>query len=367
MKSLILAAAVTLAAVAPAAAQNRPFDPREYQGRHVGEATQILVIGTPHLSGAPESLDPAVLEPLLERLAAFRPDAIAIEALPGRSIAQMWEYREVYPDVATDYGGRAMALSAIARPGVGLDMAGAEAEARRMLRSLPAEPTPAQRRRLAALFAAAGDPASAIVQWWRLDPSERVADDNVPRLLAEQLATYETPARRNENYLIASRLAARLGLERIYPMDDQSDDVGPEFEGDFRADMEAFMSEPWLRALLDDPAFKPMVEASQNLTSPDQALATYRMLNQNRTGRADADGQWFSMINRTSPNDAGRARVAAWETRNLRMAANIREVSAQFPRGRVLVIVGSAHKPWLDAYLAQMSDVQIVDATRVLR
>lgn len=50
MKSLILAAAATLAAVAPAAAQNRPFDPREYQGRHVGAATQILVIGTPHLN-----------------------------------------------------------------------------------------------------------------------------------------------------------------------------------------------------------------------------------------------------------------------------------------------------------------------------
>lgn len=110
-----------------------------------------------------------------------------------------------------------------------------------------------------------------------------------------------------------------------------------------------------------------MIDAAQNLTTPEQALATYRMLNNNRTGRADADGQWFNMINRASPHDAGRARVAAWETRNLRMAANIREVSAQWPGGRLLVIVGSAHKPWLDAHLAQMSDVAIVDATRVLR
>ncbi|MGD9982208.1 MAG: DUF5694 domain-containing protein [Hyphomonadaceae bacterium] len=367
MKQLILAAAVTFAAISPAAAQNRPFDPREYQRRHIGQPTQVLVLGSPHLSGAPETFDPAVLEPLLQRLAAFRPDAIAIEALPGRSIAQMWEYRDVYPDVATDYGGRAMALAAIARPGVGLDMSEAEAETRRMLRTMPASPPPADRRRLAALFAASGDPASALAQWWRLDASERIADDNVPRLLAEQLATYDTPARRNENYLIASRLAARLGLERVHPMDDQSDDIGPGFGGDFRADMETFMGQPWLQALLADPSFKPMIEASQNLTTPEQALATYRMLNQNSTGRADADGQWLNMINRPSPHDAGRARVAAWETRNLRMAANIREVSAQWPGGRVLVITGSAHKPWLDAYLGMMSDVQIVDATRVLR
>lgn len=185
MKQLILAAAVTLAAIAPAAAQNRPFDPREYQGRHIGQPTQILVIATPHLSGTPETFDPAVLEPLLERLAAFRPDAIAIEALPGRTIDQLWTWRESYPGAAQSYGGRSMALSGITRGYLGMDMAQADAEIRRTLATWPASPSPAQRRRLAALFIAAGDPSSAMVQWWRLDPSERVADDeSVSRLLA---------------------------------------------------------------------------------------------------------------------------------------------------------------------------------------
>jgi pheromone shutdown protein TraB len=49
------------------------------------------------------------------------------------------------------------------------------------------------------------------------------------------------------------------------------------------------------------------------------------------------------------------------------MAANIREVSDNKPGGRVLVIVGAAHKPWLDAYLSMMSDVAIADAQQVLR
>lgn len=367
MKTCLAAALLVLVLAAPAYAQTRPFDPRDYQSRHVGEATQILVIGTPHLSDAPDDFDPAVLDPLLERLAAFRPDAIAIEALPGRSIAQMWDYRASYPEVAVTYGSRAMMLSALARPGVNMDMPQAEAEVRRMLRDWPDAPTPAQRRRLAALFAAAGDPASAVVQWWRLDPSERVADESVPALLAEQLNSYERPARRNENHLIASRLATRIGLERVYPMDDQSDEVGPEFAGDFAADMDAFTDEPWLASLLSSPSFTPLREAASHLTSGQEALATYRMLNGSAAGRADADGQWLNMINRESPHGAGRARVAAWEARNLRMAANIREVAAQFPGGRVLVIVGSAHKGWLDAYLKMMSDVEVADAARVLR
>lgn len=364
MKQFILAAALALAAVAPAAAQNRPFDPREYQGRHVGEATQIMVLGSPHLSGAPETFDPAVLEPLLERLAAFRPDAIAIEALPGRTIDVMWDYRESYPQVAQQYGGRTMALAGLTRGMLGMDMAQADAEVRRTLADWPASPTPAQRRRLAALFVAAGDPSSALVQWWRLDPSERVADDeSISRLLAEQLATYDTPARRNENHLIASRLAVRLGQERIYPMDDQTDDVVPNFE----ANITAFMEEPWMAQLMADPAFAPLREAGQHLTTPAEALATYQMINRPSSGWTDANGQWLNMINRASPADVGRARVAAWETRNLRMAANIREVAARYPGGRILVITGSAHKAWLDAYLRMMSDVQVVDATRVLR
>ena len=80
MSAAGLAVTLALAIATPAAAQNRPFDPRDYQSQQVGEATQVLVIGTPHLSGAPDSFDPAVLEPLLARLAAFHPDAIALEA-----------------------------------------------------------------------------------------------------------------------------------------------------------------------------------------------------------------------------------------------------------------------------------------------
>ena len=362
---LARAVALTFALTLPTIAFAQPaFDPRAYQRQHVGEPTQILVIGSPHLSGTPETFDAAVLEPLLQRLAAFHPDAIAIEALPGRSIAQMWQYRDVYPDVAKLYGGRAMVLAALARTTLALDMPDAEAEVRNTLATWPAAPTAEQRRKLAAMFCAAGDPASALVQWWRLDPAERKSDDSVSRLLADQLATYDTPPRRNESYLIASRLAVRLGLERVYPMDDQSDDVA---SPTFAADMTAVMEEPWFKAIVDGAAFAPLRNVSQNLTSPTQALATYRMLNTPAMGRIDADGQWLSLMNHATPNAAGRARVAGWEVRNLRMAANIREVSDVAPGKRVLVIVGSAHKPWLDAYLSMMSDVSIVDAQQVLR
>jgi Family of unknown function (DUF5694) len=351
-----LVAAPAVVAQDPAVA----FDPRTYQEMHVGAPTQILVLGTPHLSNTPDDWDPSVLDPLLDRLAGFEPDAIAIEALAGIGIHSMWEYREAYPDVAADYGGRAMGLAGISRATLAMDMPQAEAEVRRTLAAWPAAPTPEQRRRLAALFVAAGDPNSALVQWWRLEPADRVADSSISALLVRELDAFA--ARRNENHLLAARLAVRLGLERVNPTDDQSDDWDPAMD----KPMEAFMAEPWLAELLADPAFKALAEASDNLGTPEQALATYRMLNSAATGRLDADGQWLNMLNRASPEQVGRRRVALWEVRNLRMVANIREVAARHPGGRVLVIVGSAHKPWFDAYLGMMADVQVMDMAEVL-
>lgn len=58
--------------------------------------------------------------------------------------------------------------------------------------------------------------------------------------------------------------------------------------------------------------------------------------------------------------------MAGWETRNLRMAANIREAFRERPAARVLSVVGASHKPWFDAWLGQMQGVAIVAAARIL-
>src|SRR3546814_9634645 len=112
---ILLMAGLMAAPLAAAEDPAVPFDPRTYQQAHIGEPTQIMVLGTPHLSGTPDGWDPSVLEPLLDRLAGFKPDAITIEALTGVGIHAMWVYRESYPDVARTYGGRALVLAGIRR------------------------------------------------------------------------------------------------------------------------------------------------------------------------------------------------------------------------------------------------------------
>lgn len=356
------AALIALLAVALPAAAQPGFDPRPYQRHLVGQPTQVLVLGTPHLSGTPEGWDPAVLEPLLARLEAFRPEVITIEALSGEALSALWHYREIHPDSARTFGGRLMIVAAAGSAGTGMDMPQAEAESRRLLRSFPATPTPAQRRRLAALFATAGDPHSALVQWWRLDPAERKAGDGVSNTLRAFLDEYER--RRDENHLIGSRLAERLGLERVFAIDTQDDDVmTPE-------QMEIFgreLFEPTAARMRAHPRFRPLMEATEHMGSAEAALAAYRLANRPESGQLQADLEWLTMLDRRTTGDVGRMRIAGWEVRNLRMVANIRQAMAAHPGGRVLVIVGAGHKPWFEAYLGMMTDVRLVDAGRVLR
>lgn len=222
-------------------------------------------------------------------------------------------------------------------------------------------PTPAQRRHLAALFTAAGDPHSALVQWWRLPDAERVAGDGVSPDLAAYFQQYDT--RKNESHQIAARLAARLGLDRVYPTDDHAADDVMTFA---EPDLVALFADVGIEAIIADPANAPIIKAGERLTTPEEALETYRFLNSPEAGVADVALQWEMMLDRPTPNNVGRIRMAEWEARNLRQVAHIREAMADAPGGRVLVIVGSAHKPWFDAYLGMMSDVEVVDVVKVL-
>lgn len=338
------------------------FDPRDLHSQVAGERTEVLVLATPHLSQTPAGFDPAVLTDLLQKLESFAPDVVAIENLSGESLSSLEAYRLVYPGVAEGFGATALKLAATARAHIGLDLPEAEAGVRAALAELGPNPTAAQRRRLALLFLASGDPNSAVVQWWQLTPEEQAAED-FPKAVRMQLEAFG--ATKNESALIGARLAARLGLNRVHPIDDQSavDLLFPVAE-ELGA---AISADPGIAKGLGSAKFLRISKANERLVDQVSTLGTYREINTPSAGLVDTQAQWLIMIDRIYPHSAGRVRMGEWEARNLRIAANIREAAATVPNGRVLVIIGASHKPWLDAYLNMMSDMHVVDAGKVLR
>ena len=324
----------------------------------VDDPTQVLVLGSPHLSGI-EHLKQDWMAPLLDRLAAWGPRIITIEGLSGPECFLLRRYEKTWPGTADDYCARVEKVAALGKASTGLDMPEAEAAAETMVAKLSPASSSAEHRRMAAVFAAAGNLGSAATQWLRLKTGERRPGDGVDAALAQALD--ELSARRNENYWIAAALAARLGLERVYPTDDHLADEAQveEAPGQDRA-----MPAIW------DSVRPPLARKGQAMETAlkdgGTVLAYYRFMNRADVGaeavRADMGKGHADM----SPQRYGRRYVAWWEARNLYMVGNIRRALRRAPGSRALVIVGSTHKPYFDAYLGMMHEIRLVPAEQVL-
>lgn len=345
-------AAVLLFATLPMASLHA----RDGAAAYAGPASQVMVLGTPHLSQFGDTLDPRLLDPLMERLAAWKPQAIAIEALSGSQCDLLERNPARYEQTAKDYCGNRKA----ARAATGLDVPAATAEAEKLLAKWPADPTPAQRRHLAAVFLAGGEPASALVQWLRLPAAERREGDGIDAELVKLLE--RTSQRVNENYTIAARLAARLGHERVYAVDDHTSDESYPDQAAYEAAVQKGWSNP------ETARFRKVSEPLEKAaTTAEGMMQLYRFYNSKATARLNFKADFGAQLLEPSPEHYGRRYVGWWETRNLRMVANIRELGARTPGSRVLAIVGASHKPYYERYLAQMHDLRIAPIAPILR
>lgn len=334
------------------------FHPDQHKGPPAGRVNEVLVLATPHLSQLPKTFELEQLQPLLERLAAWRPDAIATENLSGRQCDFMRRNPQRYADTAQTY----CFDTTVAQAATGMDVPLANVEAERLLAALPEDATPAQRRHLAAILLAAGEPGSAQVQWLRLPEPERRAGDGLTPALVQTLEAQRV--RRQETFQLAAVLAARLGHDRLWPVDDHTADspTPPEQAEASRKAMEALWDNPDVQAMKD--ADVPLLAA---LAAPDGVLALYRAYNRPEWAERAYRADFGAALRDSSPEAFGRNYLGYWETRNLRMVANIRDVLGQYPGTRMLAIVGASHKGYYEAYLDQMHDVQLVDAEPVLR
>ena len=105
----------------------------------------------------------------------------------------------------------------------------------------------------------------------------------------------------------------------------------------------------------------------QVLSDGGDMLALYRYINQPDTLRVVVDTDFGASMRNESPKHYSQIYVAGWETRNLRVVANIRAAFRTRPGVHVLSIVGSSHKPWFDSLLGQMQGVDVVDGQQVLK
>lgn len=321
-----------------------------------GPHTEVLVLGTAHVSNAPKGFKPESLQPLLEGLAAFKPDIIAVESISGEECALIKQYPSVYDPANV----APFCIDTGEAEGDGIGSTRGRGRRARTIGAWPAHPTPAQRRHPVALFLAAGEPSSALVQRRQLTETERRADDGLDAALLAPMS--KRFGYHNEVYLLAAPLAAKLGEQRVYPIDDPTGDnvTIPKSED------EAFATAIRKAWGSSKARVQPMRDREQDLLASNRILALYRMLHQPASQQLAIEADMGAALGDGVAPYYGHMYVIGWEARNLRMASNILAKLRERPRARVLVIVCATPKPWLDKILGQMSNVRIVDAEKVL-
>jgi len=331
--------------------------------------THILVLGTFHFSNIEKSFRPGMLDGLVAALERFKPDAVCVESLPGSRVHELELRRDAGPLYAEILDSFAKTHLDLGKPALGLLRTTPTAAANKVREltavvraAKPPEKTREARANLAVWMLAAYDPNSAVLQWSYLSDEEKHAQKSIPAELAARLETAQRKI--NEVPALAVLLARRIGLENLYPVDDFEDlDVYPEILPQMERD---FAGNPLLASSSKAPIYGEMNRRLEKCLRDQDLLPQFRFLNSPEYGRADVDAQWGVFLRTHFASGSDRGRLGLWENRNLKIAARIKAVAAIHSGSRILVIYGAAHKPFLEAYLAQTADVEIVPFDKLM-
>lgn len=329
-----------------------PFPP----SLEVGQRTSVLVLGTPHLSTLGDRFEGELLEPLLERLAAYAPDAIGLESIPPAALADMLA-RPEFEDVVQQFAGERAHWGRAMQRELGLPWREAADSADALLEKDGASGlSPAERQRLIRFLLAAYDDLSALLHWSYLPEDVSGADPAVPDSVRTWLSEQARSA--NERNTIGVELARRLGLRRLLYIDDHHDkdlflDIAPSL-------VEELNQNETYASVLGDPFIADTEERFEQAVAAGDLLPFYRFINTPEYGSRDAALQWDVWLRTGLESRLDRTRLALWEVRNLNMASHIRRATATTPGGHLLVVVGNGHRPFLESYLTLMSDLRLV-------
>ncbi|MBW0143717.1 DUF5694 domain-containing protein [Sphingomicrobium clamense] len=358
MKLFAFAATALLAS--PAAAQEPEIlDLRQYDERLAVEPTQLLSLGTAHLSGWSEFVDrpqlDAALDPLLDRLEAWAPDTIMIENISGANCDHLERYGVFYAGAADTYCrdvGDAGEFTGLSRVEANIAML------ETLMKGGP-EDTPQARRALAATMLAAGEHYSALVQWLRLPEAERAAGEELSEAMVGRLDKLSTSL--NESASIAVPLAVRLGHERVWPVDDHSADQL------YLRNAEIFgkrMREIWSSG--DTSAREKYMALTEKVKADRDIVSFLREMNSLEAQDMTINNDFAKGLADDQPEGVGQDYANWWQVRNMRMVANIVAAAAMNRSQRSLAIVGASHKAYYDNYLDTMHHIELVDTVDFL-
>ena len=164
----------------------------------------------------------------------------------------------------------------------------------------------------------------------------------------------------NELNLIGVNLAKRLHINKLNYIDNLQDEtiLSLEFPSFFT---EYTASQNKINELVSKATIFSEVNQleAENFKKTD-LYPLYKLLNSERYMKEDYGGQWELWLKTNFISKTDRSRFSLWEMRNLQITANIMRLVAKYPEKTILVVIGASHKSFIEKYLQQMPDIEVL-------
>ena len=312
--------------------------------------TKVLVLGTTHLSSL-NGVKEKHLKRLLDSLAIYTFDAIALEHMPPELLLDIKSRKdEAWQELYSNYAN-AITLGEKYQRMLKLNYE----EAKKIQDSLLNKQNlnAADRNQLMNTALCTYDLWTASLHYQYIKDKSKIDTSTVNLLDGYNQSS-------NELNLIGVNLAKRLRINELNYIDNLQDETilsvdFPSFFSEYAA------SQNKINELVSKASIFSEVNQleAENVKKMD-LFPLYKLLNSERYMKEDYTGQWELWLKTNFNSKTDRSRFSLWEMRNLQITANIMRLIAKYPEKTILVVIGASHKSFIEKYLQQMPDIELL-------
>ena len=312
--------------------------------------TKVLVFGTTHLSSL-NGVKETHLKRVLDSLAIYKFDAIALEQMPSELLLDIKSREdEAWQELYSNYS-KVISLGGKYQKIVKLNYD----EAKKIQDSLLNKQNlnEADRIQLMKTALCTYDLWTASLHYQYIKEKSKIDTSTVNLLDGYNQSS-------NELNLIGVNLAKRLHINKLNYIDNLQDETilsvdFPSFYSEYAA------SQNKINELVSKASIFSEVNQleAENVKKMD-LYPLYKLLNSERYMKEDYTGQWELWLKTNFNSKTDRSRFSLWEMRNLQITANIMRLVAKYPEKTILVVIGASHKSFIEKYLRQMPDIELL-------
>lgn len=318
--------------------------------------TEILILGTPHLNSI-DGFKSSMLDQLISKLNAYNFNVIGVENMPGELLYDLAARDDPsYDNVLNSFGGYRLKMANSMQEKLDLNLLEANKELKIILNQ--DKFSLLDSIRLIELFIATTKIHSAVLYHKELiSKQNKTYQKALSDSTLYKLSNFSES--KNEINQIGVRLAKTEGVKQINYIDNFQDEAlllkhYPSFIEDYKN------HKTQIDSMIDQELLLKIQKITSRGIKNSNLLSLYQYLNSEDYINRDYKSQWGIWLKTNFNSNSDLARFYFWEMRNLQITANILKLIALNPGKKILIIIGSAHKGFIERYLAKIERLKIL-------